>query len=178
MNSLIYFLIWGGLFFLMMRFGCGTHVMGHGHGHSDGRDAPNSGALPPPPDKAVDPVCHMAVETPKAKFEADPPTYNLKRANLAPNRSGIRISSACKASVPGPTNDSISHQDGPDKKKVQTRWGLLAQYVSTCRAPQESSFPAGQPLTRSRRRGKLDEGCRLIGIAESAQNLRSMEFAV
>ncbi len=34
MNSLIYFLIWGGLFFLMMRFGCGAHVMGHGHGHS------------------------------------------------------------------------------------------------------------------------------------------------
>jgi len=99
MNSLIYFLIWGGLFFLMMRFGCGAHVMGHGHGHSDshpdGHDAsPHPGSLPAPPDKEVDPVCHMAVEPAKAKstvyggqvyyfcsqdcrakFEADPLTW-------------------------------------------------------------------------------------------------------
>lgn len=105
MNSLIYFLIWGGLFFLMMRFGCGAHVMGHGHAHSDGRDAPNSGALPPPPDKAVDPVCHMAVDTPKAKsavysgqvyyfcsqdcrakFEGDPPTYAKAASEIPASR--------------------------------------------------------------------------------------------
>ena len=94
MNSLIYFLIWGGLFFLMMRFGCGAHVMGHGHAHSDGKDTPPTGPLPSPPDKSVDPVCHMSVDTPnaksavyggqvyyfcsqdcRAKFEADPPRY-------------------------------------------------------------------------------------------------------
>jgi YHS domain-containing protein len=99
MNSLIYFLIWGGLFFLMMRFGCGAHIMGHGHGrsdsHSDGHDgSPRAGSLPAPPDREVDPVCHMNVDTAKAKtavyggrvyyfcsqecrakFEAEPLTY-------------------------------------------------------------------------------------------------------
>jgi YHS domain-containing protein len=75
MNSLIYFLIWGGLFFLMMRFGCGAHIMGHGHHHSDSRsdehDGPTrAGPLPAPPDRDVDPVCHMSVETAKAKSAA------------------------------------------------------------------------------------------------------------
>ena len=40
MEALIYFALWAGLIFLMMRFGCGAHVMGHGHGHggaSEGR---------------------------------------------------------------------------------------------------------------------------------------------
>ncbi len=108
MNSLIYFLMLGGLFFLMMRFGCGAHVMGHGHGHtgapSDGHDASpdSSGPLRTPPDKVVDPVCHVNVETAKAKsavyggqvyyfcsqdcrakFETDPPTY-AKDASTTP----------------------------------------------------------------------------------------------
>lgn len=29
MHTLMYFLIWGALIFVMMRFGCGAHVMGH-----------------------------------------------------------------------------------------------------------------------------------------------------
>jgi hypothetical protein len=33
MMSLLYFLLWAGLFLVFMRFGCGAHVMGHGHGH-------------------------------------------------------------------------------------------------------------------------------------------------
>ena len=33
MPTVIYFLLWGALFFVMMRFGCGAHIMGHGHGH-------------------------------------------------------------------------------------------------------------------------------------------------
>lgn len=32
MESLFPYLIWGGLFFLMMRFGCGSHMFGHRHG--------------------------------------------------------------------------------------------------------------------------------------------------
>ena len=32
MSALSYFLIWAVIIFLMMRFGCGAHVMGHGHG--------------------------------------------------------------------------------------------------------------------------------------------------
>lgn len=27
----LYFLLWGAFFFVMMRFGCGAHIMGHGH---------------------------------------------------------------------------------------------------------------------------------------------------
>lgn len=32
METLLYFILWGGLLFLLMRFGCGAHMMGHGHG--------------------------------------------------------------------------------------------------------------------------------------------------
>ena len=37
MEMLVYLLLFGGLFLLMMRFGCGAHVMGHSqHGqHGD-----------------------------------------------------------------------------------------------------------------------------------------------
>lgn len=31
MQTLMYFLIWGAFIFVMMRFGCSAHVMGHGH---------------------------------------------------------------------------------------------------------------------------------------------------
>lgn len=37
MEALVYFVVWGALIFLMMRFGCGAHVMGHG-GHSTAQD--------------------------------------------------------------------------------------------------------------------------------------------
>ena len=33
LQNLLYFAIWAGLFFLMMRYGCGSHIMGHGHHH-------------------------------------------------------------------------------------------------------------------------------------------------
>jgi hypothetical protein len=36
MQSLLYFLLSAGLFFVMMRFGCGAHVMGHGHVYDHG----------------------------------------------------------------------------------------------------------------------------------------------
>ena len=41
MSTLVYFLIWGGLFFLMMRFGCGAHIMGHGKNHRHDVGIPN-----------------------------------------------------------------------------------------------------------------------------------------
>lgn len=73
MNALLYFLLWGAFVFLMLRFGCGSHVMGRGQGHAEhavgeqkGRG--DSGALrwiPPPKD--VDPVCGKTVGTDKAK---------------------------------------------------------------------------------------------------------------
>ena len=36
MPTYLYFLLWGAFFFMMMRFGCGAHIMGHGHGHRHG----------------------------------------------------------------------------------------------------------------------------------------------
>lgn len=58
MSTLLFFLILAGLFALMMRFGCGAHVMGHGGGHSGshGDDQPGGNG------KAVDPVCGMDVD--------------------------------------------------------------------------------------------------------------------
>jgi YHS domain-containing protein len=103
MSSLLYFLLWAAVIFFMMRVGCGAHVMGHGHDHSDSRSggpstgpdaAPNAAGRWVAPEKDVDPVCHMSVETAKAKsavydghvyyfcsqdcrgkFEADPHIY-------------------------------------------------------------------------------------------------------
>ena len=71
MDSLIYFLLWAGLFMLMMRFGCGAHVMGHGHGHSRSHDHEGDsqarGAIASAPERDVDPVCGMTVATAGAK---------------------------------------------------------------------------------------------------------------
>lgn len=60
MSALLYFVAWALLLFLMMRFGCGAHVMGHSHGQAGGRRAL-------PPEKAVDPVCGMTVNPANAK---------------------------------------------------------------------------------------------------------------
>ena len=72
MEAIIYFAIWAGLFFLMMRFGCGAHVMGGNHGkHSEkGRGArPGDAAslrwIPPITD--TDPVCGKTVRTETSK---------------------------------------------------------------------------------------------------------------
>ncbi|TAM64232.1 MAG: YHS domain-containing protein [Rhodanobacter sp.] len=71
MESLLYFIFWGGLIFLLMRFGCGAHVMGHGHGQpgEHGKDAlPNAEPLRwVPPETDVDPVCGKTVHTDRAK---------------------------------------------------------------------------------------------------------------
>ena len=70
-ENLLYFLLWAGLFVVMMRFGCGSHVMGHGHHHGgsgadDGRDLAGGGRWQPPAQSA-DPVCGMSVATATAK---------------------------------------------------------------------------------------------------------------
>ena len=70
MEGLLYFLIWAALIFVMMRYGCGAHVMGHGHGRSHGgkNDGPSGGnVLWTPPEKDIDPVCGMTVDTAGAK---------------------------------------------------------------------------------------------------------------
>ncbi|WP_119419735.1 YHS domain-containing protein [Desertibaculum subflavum] len=71
MEALLYFALWAGLIFLMMRFGCGAHVMGHGRGrhgsHESGgaRDAETLHWVPP--DTDVDPVCGKTVRPEAAK---------------------------------------------------------------------------------------------------------------
>lgn len=67
MNSLLYFALWAGLIFVMMRFGCGAHIMGHGGHRHRHRDSAH-GQIPPV--KASDPVCGMTVETATAKSSA------------------------------------------------------------------------------------------------------------
>jgi hypothetical protein len=42
MSTLAYFLLWGAFFFFMMRFGCGSHVMGHRSGHRYDHGTPDT----------------------------------------------------------------------------------------------------------------------------------------
>ena len=69
MQTLLWFAFWAGLFFVMMRFGCGAHVMGHGrhggHGDETARDGQKVRWVPPESD--VDPVCGKTVTPDQAK---------------------------------------------------------------------------------------------------------------
>lgn len=71
MEPLIYFAVWAGLIFLMMRLGCGSHIMGKGHGSKETRNEPASAGGSEvrwvPPAKDIDPVCGKMVTTAKAK---------------------------------------------------------------------------------------------------------------
>ena len=71
MEALLYFAVWAGLIFLMMRFGCGAHIMGHGHGNGQTQNEPGKAGNPEvrwvPPNKDTDPVCGKTVTTDKAK---------------------------------------------------------------------------------------------------------------
>jgi len=88
MSGLVSFLLFGALFFVMMRFGCGAHA-GHG-GHQGGHGGHGNDS----PGGSVDPVCGMPVAPDKGytkvyrdqsyrfcsrdcldKFEASPDKY-------------------------------------------------------------------------------------------------------
>ncbi|MGC3874589.1 YHS domain-containing protein [Halomonas sp. GXIMD04776] len=69
----MYFMLWVGGIFLMMRFGRGAHVMDHerskamhGEGASEGQVTTEGLRWVPPADD-VDPVCGKTVSTEKAK---------------------------------------------------------------------------------------------------------------
>jgi YHS domain-containing protein len=91
MEGLFSLLIFAGLFYVMMRFGCGAH-MKHGHGKSDDHAGHDDHQQ-----KHIDPVCGMQVDTEQGygkmhagtlyrfcsrdcldKFEADPQQYLTK----------------------------------------------------------------------------------------------------
>ena len=72
-QTILYFLVWAGIFAAMMRFGCGAHVMGHRHGAAPDD---NGERMPPQPgqmtghtetERVVDPVCGQSVEISHAK---------------------------------------------------------------------------------------------------------------
>lgn len=84
MDAILQILIFGGAFFLMMKFGCGSHMLGHRSKFSqDGKTAPHGGgscgghkpesSAPEPGDPAgppmrdTDPVCGKLVSTSSAK---------------------------------------------------------------------------------------------------------------
>ena len=60
LKSLGLLLLWGGVFFVMMRYGCGRHMMG-GHG-GRGNAAPGG--------SVKDPVCGMTVDPKNAAAAA------------------------------------------------------------------------------------------------------------
>jgi YHS domain-containing protein len=72
LKSLGWLLVWGGLFFVMMRYGCGAHMMG---GHRHGGHGGHGDATPGGGDK--DPVCGMTVNSSNAAAAAvrDGKTY-------------------------------------------------------------------------------------------------------
>jgi YHS domain-containing protein len=95
MEGLLWFLVLGGLFYFMMRFGCGAHMI---HGHSGHGEHAHLGGEESEP---IDPVCGMTVEPGTGygkmyfgtlynfcsrdcldKFKADPKKY-LKKASGA-----------------------------------------------------------------------------------------------
>jgi len=108
MASIGYLLFWALLFFLMMRFGCGAHIMGHHHrNHSHGDDG--DGLRAPP--EARDPVCGRMIATSTAKsslfdgrvyyfcsevcrdkFEASP--FKFANGGVASDRMGGRYGPA------------------------------------------------------------------------------------
>jgi len=86
MDGLLSILLFAGLFYVMMRFGCGAHMA---HGKHGGHAGQGSGTV-----KHVDPVCGMEVDVEQGygkmhegqlyrfcsrscldKFEADPERY-------------------------------------------------------------------------------------------------------
>ena len=94
MSGLISFLLFAGLFFVMMRFGCGAHAGHGGHGGDAGHDSAHGSPGQRALGESVDPVCGMRVDADMGyakmhrgtayrfcsrdcleKFEADPEKY-------------------------------------------------------------------------------------------------------
>jgi len=74
METVFYFLIWAVMIFLMMRMGCGKHVMGQDRARSSksqpgnaGQDTDKDSLYWEPPAKDVDPVCGKTILTSQAK---------------------------------------------------------------------------------------------------------------
>ena len=62
LKGLTWLIVWGGLFYLMMRYGCGAHMMG-GHNYGGHGNAAPGGDV-------KDPVCGMTVDPKNAAAAA------------------------------------------------------------------------------------------------------------
>ena len=72
MESLLSILLFVGVFYFMMRFGCGAHMRGGGCGHSSHRhdktaETPAGPTVPDTKTMTRDPVCCMEIETARAE---------------------------------------------------------------------------------------------------------------
>src|SRR3546814_11456035 len=103
MTTILYLLFWAGLFFVMMRFGCGAHVMGHG-GHGHGGSHEGSEDRLQEPATAIDPVCGMTVATTGAKSR----TYRGKAHYLCYTACGAKFGGTSKQY----TNETIARAAG------------------------------------------------------------------
>lgn len=65
MESVLWFLVIGALFFFMMRYGCGAHMGGHGGGCGGGHEG-HGGMEGPGSGKVKDPVCDMEIDKDQA----------------------------------------------------------------------------------------------------------------
>ena len=66
-DTVINIAIFAAALFLMVRFGCGRHMMGHAHSQAHaGAPGGGSGGPPVAPNEDVDPVCGMVVNTSSA----------------------------------------------------------------------------------------------------------------
>lgn len=84
LKSLGWLLLWGGLFFVMMRYGCGAHMMGGhghgGHGHGGGDKDPVCGMDVNPQSAAAATLhagktYHFCSRSCRDKFEQSPQQY-------------------------------------------------------------------------------------------------------
>ena len=104
-QSIFYYLGWAVLFAIMMRFGCGAHVMGHArrlHRDDPGGHGTANESHEQPTASMLDPVCGMKVAADSAvsavyqgkayyfcsgtcreKFEANPRQYSASPARAA-----------------------------------------------------------------------------------------------
>jgi YHS domain-containing protein len=71
-QDILYYVFWAGLIFVIMRFGCGAHIMGHGHHHgaAEPDHSPRTSVPPVPSDRVTDPVCGLTLQASAAKISA------------------------------------------------------------------------------------------------------------
>ena len=111
MTSLLWFGLIAVFFFLMMRGGCGSHVMGHGHQHGDqSQPPPGSGPWMTQSGQAIDPVCGMQVDTASAKSSVyQGKVYFFCSAEHRDTFEANPAKYATKGSVPATSGEQHAH---------------------------------------------------------------------